>query len=50
MTKINPNGTRKFKGRLADLEEVKKSITKSYLTNSNFDPRIGSIIDEFDKV
>tara|TARA_R100001510_G_scaffold46440_1_gene43387 strand:+ start:367 stop:1983 length:1617 start_codon:yes stop_codon:yes gene_type:complete len=49
MTKINPNGTRKFKGRLADLEEVRKNLTKSY-ANSNFDPRIGSIIDEFDKV
>tara|TARA_Y100001972_G_scaffold78352_2_gene95225 strand:+ start:537 stop:2153 length:1617 start_codon:yes stop_codon:yes gene_type:complete len=49
MTKINPNGTRKFKGRLADFEEVRKNLTKSY-ANSNFDPRIGSIIDEFDKV
>ena len=49
LTKLKKDGTPEFNGTLAGMEEVRKNLIASH-ARANFDPRIGSIIDEFDKV
>lgn len=47
MTKEGFDGERIFKGRLSDMEEVRKNLNAS-LKSGNFDPRIKDIINKFD--
>ena len=49
LTKLKKDGTPEFNGTLAGMEEVRKNLIASH-ARANFDPRIGSIIDEFDKI
>lgn len=49
ITKLKKDGTPEFNGTLAGMEEVRKNLIASH-ARANFDPRIGSIVDEFDKI